>query len=261
MRTSPESRVLVVDDCEALRFLKVQYLLQAGFQISEAGTGKAALQALEVEHPNPVLLDVNLPDMHGSEVCRAIKERWALPVIWTSSVDVPVELHSMADACSVSLDEQDLIATVRMVLQNSSHSVPQPTGAPPEGGTGIPCPQPAPAEITARSRFFESGLPGGLLDAAVAPIVILNRDRRIVFCNRAALALAGASGPMAASGFAALRGISMHPHHTIAEACRSGRGLPDLRGHAWREPWRMAHRAVLPRLRRYMRPKGNRIGN
>src|ERR1035438_9768848 len=101
MSANLESRVLVVDDCEPLRYLKTQYLLEAGFHVSQADTGRAALRSIETERPDLVLLDVNLPDMHGSEVCREVKTRWDLPVIYTSSVDVPAELHGMADGCLV----------------------------------------------------------------------------------------------------------------------------------------------------------------
>jgi CheY-like chemotaxis protein len=94
-----ESRVLVVDDCEPLRYLKTQYLLEAGFHVSQADTGRAALRSIETERPDLVLLDVNLPDMHGSEVCREVKTRWDLLVIYTSSVDIPAELHGMANGC------------------------------------------------------------------------------------------------------------------------------------------------------------------
>src|SRR5690348_12028951 len=103
MRTAPPKRfrVLVVDDCEALRFLKAEYLLEAGFEVSQADDGAAAIRSIEMDRPDVVLLDVNLPDIHGSEVCREVKTRWALPVIYTSSVDVPAELHGTADGCLV----------------------------------------------------------------------------------------------------------------------------------------------------------------
>src|ERR1035438_3217752 len=187
-----ESRVLVVDDCESLRYLKTQYLLEAGYHVSQGDTGGAALRSIEAERPDLVLLDVNLPDIHGSEVCREIKTRWALPVIYTSSVDVPLELHGMADGCLVSLDEVDLVDAVRRVLDHRQCPKPQPNGRPAAGRSGlIRAERSSPAEVAAQARTFQSGLLREVLDASAASLVILNRNGEILFCNRAALSLMG----------------------------------------------------------------------
>ena len=71
--THPVPRILVVDDNEAAQFAKVQVLRRAGYQVVHAGTGAAALAAVAAEPPDVVLLDINLPDMLGFEVCRRIK--------------------------------------------------------------------------------------------------------------------------------------------------------------------------------------------
>jgi len=196
-----DSHVLVVDDCEPLLYLKTQYLLEAGFHVSEADTGRAALRSIETERPDLVLLDVNLPDMHGSEVCREIKTRWDLPVIYTSSVDVPVELRGMADGCLVSLDEDGLLDAVRTALDCRSCPKPQPNARPAGGSICFVCAKrSSPPEITAQVRIFESGLLRDVLDASSAFMVVLNRNREIVFCNRAALSLAAAASLPAVLG-------------------------------------------------------------
>ncbi len=203
MPTAPthESSVLVVDDCEALRFLKTHYLLEAGYRVSQAGTGSAAILSIEAERPGLVLLDVNLPDMHGSEVCREVKTRWALPVIFTSSVDIPLELHVMADGCLVSLDEEELLGTVRRVLDGAARPLPQPNGRPVAEGTGFSrTVRSSPREIAAQLRIFDAGLLRKVLDASRAFTIVLNRNREIVFCNRAALRLAGVENSQAALG-------------------------------------------------------------
>lgn len=201
MSTNLESRVLVVDDCEPLRYLKTQYLLAAGFHVSQADTGRAALRSIETERPDLVLLDVNLPDMHGSEVCREVKTRWDLPVIYTSSVDVPAELHGMADGCLVSLDEEGLVDAVRKALGGASLPKPQPSAGPAESGNCFTCAKrSSPPEIAAQVRIFESGLLRAVLDASSAFMVVLNGNREIVFCNRAALSLAGVASPPSALG-------------------------------------------------------------
>ena len=201
MSANLESRVLVVDDCEPLCYLKTQYLLEAGFHVSQADTGRAALRSIETERPDLVLLDVNLPDMQGSEVCREIKTRWDLPVIYTSSVDIPVELHGTADGCLVSLDEEGLLDAVRRALDNRSRPKPQLNARPAGGSYCFACAErSSPPEIAAQVRIFESGPLREVLDASSAFMVVLNHNREIVFCNRAVLSLAGVANLPAALG-------------------------------------------------------------
>src|ERR1019366_1226538 len=65
-----EPRVLVVDDCEALRYLKMHYLRGAGFQVSQADTGNAALRSIEAERPDVARLDIRQADVHASDAPR-----------------------------------------------------------------------------------------------------------------------------------------------------------------------------------------------
>jgi CheY-like chemotaxis protein len=196
-----EYRVLVVDDCESLRYLKTHYLLEAGYRVSEAGTGTGAIRSIEADRPDLVLLDVNLPDMHGSEVCREVKMRWALPVVYTSSVDIPAELHGTSDGCLVSLEKAELLDTVRKALEDPSKPMPQPNGRPTEEATGISCTErSSSAEIATQARIFEAGLLREVMDASGASTIVLNGNRQIIFCSRAALTLAGVGTSKAALG-------------------------------------------------------------
>jgi len=73
--------VLVVDDNDANRFAKTARLRRAGFAVFEAGTGRDALDALSQHPVDVVLLDINLPDMSGLEVCSRIKTDPSLDAI------------------------------------------------------------------------------------------------------------------------------------------------------------------------------------
>ena len=64
---------LVVDDTEALRRLLCSALKPFGLAIVEAADGKRALELAREAQPDLVILDAMLPEMHGFEVCRAIK--------------------------------------------------------------------------------------------------------------------------------------------------------------------------------------------
>ncbi len=67
------STILNVDDHEVNRYIRTQILQKAGYNVVEAATGKHALELCAAQNPALVLLDVNLPDMNGMEVCRHIK--------------------------------------------------------------------------------------------------------------------------------------------------------------------------------------------
>jgi two-component system, cell cycle sensor histidine kinase and response regulator CckA len=81
------ARILNVDDNEAGRYSVTRILKQAGFEVMEAPTGAEALkQAMKL--PDLVLLDVNLPDINGFEVCRRLKSEpatQAIPILHLSA--------------------------------------------------------------------------------------------------------------------------------------------------------------------------------
>ena len=72
-RTDQLPVVLVVDDDDDARAFASESLGQAGFKVSEAKDGPAALASVEREPPDLVLLDIVMPDMDGYAVCRAIR--------------------------------------------------------------------------------------------------------------------------------------------------------------------------------------------
>jgi two-component system sensor histidine kinase/response regulator len=68
-----DSLILNVDDYVPGRYARTKLLKQAGYRVIEAGTGKETLELVEERKPTLVLLDVNLPDMSGFEVCRQLR--------------------------------------------------------------------------------------------------------------------------------------------------------------------------------------------
>jgi signal transduction histidine kinase len=68
-----EGLILVVDDNDSSRFAKTQVVSRAGFEVVEAETGQTALEMLRLHPVDIVLLDVNLPDINGLDVCRKVK--------------------------------------------------------------------------------------------------------------------------------------------------------------------------------------------
>ncbi|MEH0937237.1 SpoIIE family protein phosphatase [Micromonospora psammae] len=116
--------VLVVDDSRTKRYLLVNWLTRAGFQVREAETGTEALERVGVDPIDLVVLDVRLPDLSGFEVCERIKAvHPALPVIHVSAHAVDVEdrtqgLTRGADAyLAEPIEPDELVATAHAVLR------------------------------------------------------------------------------------------------------------------------------------------------
>ena len=68
-------RVLIVDDDPDIRKLVSYNLSQAGFRVSTAATGVAALEAVEGQPPDLIILDIMLPDLDGLEVCKKLRRQ------------------------------------------------------------------------------------------------------------------------------------------------------------------------------------------
>jgi signal transduction histidine kinase len=84
----PET-ILVVDDEAIIRRSLRAYLEHFGFVVIEAKNGTEGLESCIREHPDLVLLDVNMPGMNGFAVCRGIKAHpdvWDTPVIYLSAL-------------------------------------------------------------------------------------------------------------------------------------------------------------------------------
>ena len=120
------ARILNVDDHDAGRYARTRFLSRAGFVVDEAATGEQALAYLRDNRPDLVLLDINLPDMDGFEICRRIKsdpDTSRLPVIFLSAsrladLDVVTGLeHGGDNYLREPIDSSVLVAMVRAVLR------------------------------------------------------------------------------------------------------------------------------------------------
>jgi PAS domain S-box-containing protein len=118
--------ILVVDDHESSRYTRSKSLRRAGFEVLEAGTGRAALEIVAKERPSLVILDIHLPDIDGFDVCRQIKADPAtsvIPVLHMSATQVgaPDQVRGLeggADGYLVEPVVPDvMVATVRALLR------------------------------------------------------------------------------------------------------------------------------------------------
>lgn len=118
--------ILVVDDNEAGRYTKSRILKFSGFEVCEANTGKDALELASKILPDLVLLDVNLPDISGYEICRRLKSDLItaqIPIVLTSAAftkgtDRARGLEGGADGYLIEPTEPEVIqATIMSVLR------------------------------------------------------------------------------------------------------------------------------------------------
>jgi DNA-binding response OmpR family regulator len=83
-------RIVVADDNAVNRMLLGGILEQAGYDVRDARDGAEALRVIESDPPEVVLLDVQMPEMSGYDVCRAMRQRAELatiPVVFISALD------------------------------------------------------------------------------------------------------------------------------------------------------------------------------
>jgi two-component system response regulator RegX3 len=116
-------RLLVVEDDDAIAVPLVEGLERAGYSVDRAATGAEAL--VRVAAVELVLLDLGLPDMDGSDVCRLIRSVSAVPIIVVSArgdeSDRVLGLELGADDYIVKpFGMRELIARVRAVARRTT---------------------------------------------------------------------------------------------------------------------------------------------
>jgi two-component system response regulator RegX3 len=116
------TRVLVVEDEDSISEPLAYMLRKEGFEVSVAADGPAGLKAFEREGADLVLLDLMLPGLSGTEVCRELRSRSAVPVIMLtardSEVDKVVGLELGADDyVTKPFSHRELVARIRAVLR------------------------------------------------------------------------------------------------------------------------------------------------
>ena len=116
------TRVLVVEDEESFSDALSYLLRREGYEVDIAETGPAALEAYDRHGADIVLLDLMLPGLSGTEVCRALRSRGAVPIIMLtakdSEIDKVVGLELGADDyVTKPYSARELLARIKAVLR------------------------------------------------------------------------------------------------------------------------------------------------
>ena len=128
-------RALVVDPDAAVRHEVAVACQQDGFEVMEADTGQAAMDAIEQARPSVAILEVTLPDMNGFDVVRELRRQDAqVPILMVSTrsdeIDAVVALEIGADDYVVKpLRIRELMARVAAHLRKvRGETLPQESG-------------------------------------------------------------------------------------------------------------------------------------
>ena len=116
------TRVLVVEDEESISEPLAYMLRKEGYDVAVAATGPEGLACFDKEGADLVLLDLMLPGLPGTEVCRQLRTRSTVPVIMLtardSEVDKVVGLELGADDyVTKPFSHRELVARIRAVLR------------------------------------------------------------------------------------------------------------------------------------------------
>src|SRR4030042_3913512 len=79
--------ILAIDDDPHIREILEFTLTKAGFKVILARDGKEGIQAFQAHRPDLVILDILMPELDGAEVCKQLRARSQVPILFLTSVD------------------------------------------------------------------------------------------------------------------------------------------------------------------------------
>lgn len=126
-----KSSVLIVDDNQVHQYALTRALQHAGFDVLVAQTGTEALDLTKKHKPNVLLLDINLPDVNGFEVCARLKtdgNTGLIPIVFHSATSATAAAKSYAEALGATafltypIDTDQLIVVLRGAILRAGHA-------------------------------------------------------------------------------------------------------------------------------------------
>lgn len=123
------ARILVVDDEPSIVAAMRPLLGSRGYEVVSVMSGRAALDAVEREAPDVIVLDLGLPDMDGVDVCQLIREERTTPIIVLSARGAEGDKVKALDAgaddyVTKPFGAEELLARIRVALRRADASAP-----------------------------------------------------------------------------------------------------------------------------------------
>jgi len=120
-------QILLVDDEVAIQRAVAPLLRSRGYEVEVAGTGKDAVTAVVGRRPDLIVLDLGLPDLEGTEVCRQIRKESKAPIVILSArgseQDRVAALDIGADDyVTKPFGSEELLARIRVALRRLEDS-------------------------------------------------------------------------------------------------------------------------------------------
>ncbi|MEQ1897581.1 MAG: response regulator transcription factor [Vicinamibacterales bacterium] len=121
--------ILVIDDEPNIIGTVSALLRRRGYDVLTAMTGRAALDVVERDRPDVVILDLGLPDMEGHDVCREIRQMTACPILVLSARGAEGDKVAALDAgaddyVTKPFGAEELLARIRVALRRAETTVP-----------------------------------------------------------------------------------------------------------------------------------------
>lgn len=122
---SEQPGILVVEDETSIASFVAAYLKNAGYGVRTAATAQAAIAEMANEAPALIILDLNLPDGDGVELCRRIRKSSDVPILMLTARDEDVDkiigLEVGADDYMTKpFNPRELVARVKSVLRRAA---------------------------------------------------------------------------------------------------------------------------------------------
>jgi two-component system, OmpR family, KDP operon response regulator KdpE len=130
-RRGSGERVLVCDDDPQIRRALRLVLADAGYTVLMTENGEQALDRAALARPHAAIVDLMLPDVHGIEVCRRLREWSDLPILVLSAIDeeaIKIEAleRGADDYVTKPFAPGELVARVQAALRRARHDVTEP---------------------------------------------------------------------------------------------------------------------------------------
>jgi two-component system KDP operon response regulator KdpE len=123
------ARILIVDDEPNIIGTVAPLLRARGYEVQSAMSGRAALEAVERDKPDLIVLDLGLPDIDGVEVCRQVRRTLSVPILVLSARGAEGDKVRALDAgaddyVTKPFGAEELLARIRATLRRVENPSP-----------------------------------------------------------------------------------------------------------------------------------------